>query len=1306
MAGEDYSVKTKVTADVSDFEKGMNKAEKSLKGFSEKLANSIDRLGKKGLVGSVANVTLAMQGLTKSFSTVIKFTKDVGKAINDCTEAYKSQIIAERALDTAIQNNPFVTGESSKALKEFASEMQRVSNYGDEELIPMMANLVSLGRTESETMQIMSVALDMSAGMGISLDSAITQLNATLNGSIGRLGQQNAELKSLSEEELRSGRAVEILGEKFKGFSSATADTSKQLQNIKGDFKEALGQFTLPSSDLWNKFWAGFYQKGIEAINKINAFMDSQIIGKKLANAITEQIARINPADIGGRIDYTRSVLKVIGDNELEALKNYLSGLRTLSAEQDIILKRIKAEEDSRYQSSINAKQEAEDKKRQADEEAKITAEAEKQNEISKKKTDWASKLLDQRIEMLETERDRAMQLAEEEGKESYTIWREYNEKILELKLQRLEEEKNKALQEEGLTEEDKIVIEECYIGETKKIYDELGKYKGKKNEEDEKDEKSKFSIILEYVKKYAENVKRVFSNIANTVKDVFSGISNFVKNTFDKLKNIFSTLFEFNVDDALNSLLKIEDAILTFFYETLPKLPNFFESAFSSVFTLIQTLVNSIDWNSIKNILDSIIKTFVTYAPQIMSGIVDVFTNLVTTISTVLVDNAPQIVDAFGQMFFTILEALPSIISNFIRVVGTYLSEIGKYITNNFDRLSEDLSNIVKSLVDGIAEFISSGGWKNLLDGLLSIQKALEKAITDNIDNIVDTIISALPDLIDMLIDSIVSASKTLAKLIRPIIKLVLAIISALIDVLTSDEVMDASLDAVMAFIEAIFEELIPGIIKLIPKLILKIIAQVIKNLPKLVKSIITGLIEAFTKTNWIQVIKDIFTGFIDAFKDLFGIHSPSTLFEGFGFNIVEGLVNGLKGIAEAVNMILEPLYNFISTVFNGIGETITNIINVSFKGLKDLLDSLLKTITDLTDISFKGLNDILGTLGKSLTDLTDISFKGLTDILGTLGSSLKDITEISFKGLKDSLDSVGKTLKDITDGSFKGLNDTIGTMNSGLKDLTDVSFKGLKDLLDSSANVIVKITDSVAKLLDSLKGIAEVLPKIPDINLPGLGGGSSGGSNGGGGTSSGGGLLGLPGLPGLGGGSGGGGGGIFDLGGLLGGGAGGTPIDLTPGGIGELIAKPITGLLGGGSSKPLSTGSDGWDTAIDVFVPGARQIGGAVKDAVEKTSDWVSDAVDSVKDWVEDWWPFANGTNNAPKGLALVGEQGPELVKFNGGEQVLNTKNTQKALSGMGGNTNNFNVTFNNLQDTSAFAMMNQLKQYNRQMAINGVL
>ena len=82
-----------------------------------------------------------------------------------------------------------------------------------------------------------------------------------------------------------------------------------------------------------------------------------------------------------------------------------------------------------------------------------------------------------------------------------------------------------------------------------------------------------------------------------------------------------------------------------------------------------------------------------------------------------------------------------------------------------------------------------------------------------------------------------------------------------------------------------------------------------------------------------------------------------------------------------------------------------------------------------------------------------------------------------------------------------------------------------------------------------------------------------------------------------------------------------------------------------------------------------------------------------------------YATGTNNATAGLHLVGEAGPELVRFRGGEQVLNTANTQKALEGSTGNVNNWNVTFNNIQDTSAYIMMEQLKDYRRQMAIDGI-
>lgn len=94
----------------------------------------------------------------------------------------------------------------------------------------------------------------------------------------------------------------------------------------------------------------------------------------------------------------------------------------------------------------------------------------------------------------------------------------------------------------------------------------------------------------------------------------------------------------------------------------------------------------------------------------------------------------------------------------------------------------------------------------------------------------------------------------------------------------------------------------------------------------------------------------------------------------------------------------------------------------------------------------------------------------------------------------------------------------------------------------------------------------------------------------------------------------------------------------------------------------------------------------------------------VDSMLDRVFDG--YASGTSSATAGLHLVGEAGPELVRFRGGEQVYNASDTAKMLSGGNVGGNNFNVTFNNLQDTTAYTMLQQLKQYNREMAINGIM
>lgn len=1007
MAGEDYSVKTKVTADVSNFEKGMNKAEKSLKGFSNKLADNINRLGKKGLVGSLGSVGLALGGITSAVGIATKAIKKVSQAIGECTEAFREQNKAEIALETAVKNNPYIDGSSINGLKQFAGEMQRVSEIGDEQFLPMMAQLIATGRTEAETMDIIRVATDMSATGTMSFETAIQQLNATLNGNIGRLGQQNSELKNLTEEELKSGKAVEILGNKFKGLAEATADTSKQLKNALGDLKENLGRIFETALAPMRKFFT-------EVISNLNDVLKkSADVKKAMKDVFSEENINIEaPTDslqialdevlkkqreiTANYSQYIQLYGKYIDqttDETVKAYKEQISDLnKQIKALSEELIKRRKesdAQAKARKEAEANAEEEKQinDLKEKylkliAEQEAKwanikkVTGEAVKNEERLKfyqeqlvaimtesggkitennqyykdqmaiiqgilaeignpeKQTEWTNKLLDQRIEMLETERDRAMQFAEEEGKETYTIWIDYNNKILELKLERLEKEKAKALKEEGLTAEDKIKVEEYYSGETKKIYNELGNYKKKKNEEEKKDEKSKFAVMVEYAKQYAQKIKQIFSKVVSTIKNVFSSATNF-----------FKKLFDFDIDDALDVVLQVEDNILTFFVETLPKLPKFVQSVMQSIRTLLRNLKNVIKRENIS--------------------------------------------EAVSQMLKAVGDNLPELVTDLLDV----------------------LEKVVGGAVDGLIKWLGEGGgFVTILNMILKIQQTIEKIVTDNIGMLADFLAEHVEDLADFLAKSMMSANKTLPKLIQAILKIITAIIEAIAKAFENDEFVKSIIDSIMQVTDAIIKAL-PKLITAIVKLIANIISALIPYLPELILQLVTEIADALP-----SMIGDIVKALSDGMKQIFS--------KMFTFDFWIDVLSSMTG----------ALGQIISGAFSGIGSAFTG-----------------------------------------------------------------------------------------------------GSSGSG------------NDLLD--------------------------------------------------------------------------------------------------------FLNPI--------SSPLSP-----------------------------------------------WNWFASGTNNAPAGLSVVGEAGPELVKFRGGEQVLNNRNTNKALANMGGTTINQNVTFNNLQETTAFAMMNQFKQYNRAMAINGIM
>lgn len=382
----------KIGADTKDAETGLNK-----------LASEINKIGHNDTVKGIKNIGQAFAGVTASLSAAIGTIKAVKAAMDECTEAYRVQAKAERQLETAAKNNPYLTNTSVVNLKKFASSLQEISTVGDEVLLPLMAELAAAGRTEAEIQQIMTAALDVEASGVMSLDSAVSALNKTYAGTTGQLAKTIPEIKNLTAEELAQGKAVDIVAGKFKGMAEevtkATGST-EQMKNLQGDFLEAIGKFTKPAQDNWNKMWSGFYKTGIEFINKLDHKLSK--IGMKLnmsawvdeANAVYTN--KNNPDDFYyGAANMDTADLEILNEILLKkkGIKDEEKAALTLVQQELKYRERVQAQADKEaaakakaaQQDRINAQNES--KAKSADERA---AEAYKQYEetIAKKQAE------------------------------------------------------------------------------------------------------------------------------------------------------------------------------------------------------------------------------------------------------------------------------------------------------------------------------------------------------------------------------------------------------------------------------------------------------------------------------------------------------------------------------------------------------------------------------------------------------------------------------------------------------------------------------------------------------------------------------------------------------------------------------------------------------------------------------------------------------------------------------------------------------------------------------------------------------
>lgn len=197
-----------------------------------------------GALASFAG-NLAATAASKAFSMMASGISNIVSAVGDLTDAASLQEDAINDLNSALVRGGEYSAETSLELQKFASELQKVTKYGDEAILSQMAFAQSMGATAEQSKEILRAATDMAASLNIDLNSAVRNVSKTLGGYAGELGEVIPELKGLTQAQLQAGAAIDLIAGKFAGaagsqiqtFSGATA----QLSNAFGDLKESLG---------------------------------------------------------------------------------------------------------------------------------------------------------------------------------------------------------------------------------------------------------------------------------------------------------------------------------------------------------------------------------------------------------------------------------------------------------------------------------------------------------------------------------------------------------------------------------------------------------------------------------------------------------------------------------------------------------------------------------------------------------------------------------------------------------------------------------------------------------------------------------------------------------------------------------------------------------------------------------------------------------------------------------------------------------------------------------------------------------
>lgn len=386
--------------------------------------------------------------------------------------------------------------------------------------------------------------------------------------------------------------------------------------------------------------------------------------------------------------------------------------------------------------------------------------------------------------------------------------------------------------------------------------------------------------------------------------------------------------------------------------------------------------------------------------------------------------------VEAVGEAFRSVLSGEDGAAEAF----GGALSRLGITLFSKVTELLPTIVQVATSLLTSLVTTLISQ-----LPQLLATGVLLLTTIMDGLTSSIPLITTALVDMIPRLVNVLVMATP---QLLEGAIQLFFALVAA-----------------------------IPTIS-----------AELSKAAPDLIIGLVKGLISAIPAA--IEGILNVGRSILEAFKNLFGIHSPSTVFADIGGNLISGLVNGVKNLPTA-------LWNAITGAVTKVAEWGRNLVSNAKSAASDMLSNVTSTLRNIPSNIASAISGAISNvvtwgsnmLTKAKTAMSNV-VTGVTTTLKTLPSKVLSIGKDLVTGLWNGITNKLQWLKDKISSfatsvlssikSFFGVNSP-SKETAWIGDMLDQGLaEGLLDNIDDPVDAMQKVSTGVLGAADEVDGLA----------------------------------------------------------------------------------------------------------------------------------------------------------------------------------------------------------------------------------------